>query len=435
MISKRNALVTLMFSISTFFSCSIVSQTQRTVTKTPQSSNSDDTSLVESILATNPDFFDSILKNRKQLNVQVIYTQIDRDKNGNANLQNHYFNLDTSSYYYPASTVKLPVVLLALQKLNELKSKQIGPLTTMLTDENYSGQSQVFNDPTTPDGRPCIANYIKKILMVSDNDAFNRLYEFLGQDYINEELKNKGYADAQIIHRLNIFLTEEENRHTNAVTFYDNNDQVIYQQEPHRSNLKYATRRDSLGKSYYSGNKLINRPMDFSKKNRLNLLSLHKILLSIVLPENCKPNQRFDIGESDRQFVLKYMSEYPTESTYPPYGDDTANYWPAYGKFLLFGASKDKPPVNLRIFNKIGDAYGQMIDAAYIVDFKNNVEFLLSAVIYCNSDGIINDDNYNYETIGLPFMKHLGQTIYNYELKRKHSAPPNLHSLIFTYDK
>ena len=52
----------------------------------------------------------------------------------------------------------------------------------MITEKGFSGQTAVYNDPTTPDGRPTIAHYMKKIFLVSDNDAFNRLYQFLGRN-------------------------------------------------------------------------------------------------------------------------------------------------------------------------------------------------------------------------------------------------------------
>ena len=130
-----------------------------------------------------PQYFDSVLQNRKEWNVQVIYTQVNRLQDGSPELEHHYFNMDASRYFYPASTVKLPITLLALQRLNELKQKGIDRNTTMITETAYSGQSVVYNEPTTADGKPSIAHYIKKILMVSDNDAFNRLYEFLGQEY------------------------------------------------------------------------------------------------------------------------------------------------------------------------------------------------------------------------------------------------------------
>ena len=175
--------------------------------------------------------------------------------------------------------------------------------------------------------------------------------------------------------------------------------------------------------------------MDFSKKNRLGLEELNRILVSIIFPENLKAGERFNISEDDRQFVLKYMSQYPTESQYPPYAADTANYWPTYCKFLYYGAAKENPDANIRIFNKVGDAYGHMIDAAYIVDYKNKIEFFVSAIIYCNSDGILNDDQYDYASVGKPFMKNLGRVVYDYELKRKREIKPDLTAFLFTYDK
>ena len=184
---------------------------------------------MSSLLKSYPQFFDSILKNKKELNVQIIYTQIDRKANGNPVFTDHYFNVNANNYFYPASTVKLPVALLALQKLHELNIPGLDMNTTMITETDYSGQTPVYNDPTTEDGRPTITNYIKKILLVSDNDAFNRLYEFLGQEYINNTLHKMGYDDAQIIHRLNISLNEDENRHTNPVKFYDASGKIIYE--------------------------------------------------------------------------------------------------------------------------------------------------------------------------------------------------------------
>jgi hypothetical protein len=92
-------------------------------------------------------------------------------------------------------------------------------------------------------------------------------------------------------------------------------------------------------------------------------------------------------------------------------------------------------PKNIRIFNKEGDAYGQLLDVAYIVDFDKNIEFFLSAEIYCNQDGVINDDKYDYETIGYPFMKNLGKVIYDYEVNRKRAYYPDLSSFKLTYDK
>lgn len=383
-----------------------------------------------SILASYPQYFDSILKNKDELNLQIIYTQIDRKKNGRPLFTDHYFNVDTGRYYYPASTVKLPVALLALQKLHELNIPGLDMNTTMITEADYSGQTEVYNDPSTTDGRPTIAHYIKKILLVSDNDAFNRLYEFLGQEYINNSLHKMGYTDAQIIHRLNISLTEEENRHSNPIKFLDNSGNIIYEKPAGNSQLVYAQRDTKMGKGFMRGDEVVNEPFDFSKKNRLSLQDLHSILRSVIFPEEVPKQQRFGLTKEDYAFIRQYMSMFPRESGYPPYD---SSYMDAYSKFLLWGEEKEKQPGDTRIFHKSGDAYGFMIDAVYLADFKNNIEFMVTAEIYANSDGIFNDDHYDYETIAYPFFKHLGQVIYDYELKRKRDHQPNLSSFHFNY--
>jgi hypothetical protein len=390
---------------------------------------------ITNLLAGYPRYFDSILKNRDALGIQIIYTRIDGGKKGKIKFTDHSFNLDPGRYFYPASTVKLPVAILALQKLNELKIAGLDKNTMMITGTDGDDQTGVNNDPSTSNGPPSIAHYIKKILLVSNNDAFNRLYEFLGQEYINNSLHKLGYADAQIIHRLSISLSEEQNRHTNPVEFYDSTGRLVYKKEAERCKMVYAernTKSDSyrMGTGYYSGQTLIHEPFDFSKKNRMPLQYLHNIVRSIMFPDEVPELQRFNLTAEDYDFLRKYMSMLPQESKFPFYS--STEYWDSYVKFLLYGSEKGTTEPAIRIFNKVGDAYGFMIDAAYVADFKNKIEFQLSAVIYCNSDGIFNDDKYEYDGLGLPFMKHLGQIFYDYELKRQRKKT-NLSRFIFQY--
>lgn len=114
---------------------------------------------------------------------------------------------------------------------------------------------------------------------------------------------------------------------------------------------------------------------------------------------------------------------------------DSSQNYDAYCKFLMYGADKNIViPNTIRIFNKIGIAYGFITDIAYFVDFGNNIEFALSATIYLNNDGIFNDDKYEYETIGFPFMKNLGKEIYDYELKRERKFKPDLKKFELDYN-
>ncbi|PWT97396.1 MAG: hypothetical protein C5B52_13960, partial [Bacteroidetes bacterium] len=330
---------------------------------------------MEELLGKYPQYFDSLLKNRDQFKIQIIYTQIDRGANNNPHFKNFFYNVNDKNYFYPASTVKMPTALLALQKLNELKIDGLTKNTTMITDRGYSGQTPAYNDPSTIDGRPSIGQYVRKIFLVSDNEAFNRLYEFLGQGYLNDQLHKMGYDDAAILHRLEVSLTEDENRHTNPIQFRDQNNKIIYEQPMQFNETAFASRQDSVGKGYYRQGQLINGAMNFSGKNRLPLEDLHNILKSIIFPQSVSAKQRFNITKEDYQFVRKYMSELPRESKFPPYD---SSYHDAYCKFILLGSEKQaKLPDSTRIFNKVGDAYGFLIDVAYVADFKNKVEFMV----------------------------------------------------------
>ena len=434
----RNYLLILtgFFILIFFVSCSPSKKTKAIVadipTKASEAIDNKEDVFFTGLFKQQPELMDSVLLHRKDWNVQIIYTQINRSTNGIPSLTHHYFNHTNARYFYPASTVKFPVVLLALEKLHELKIKGLDKNTTMITEADYSGQTAVYNDPNSSDGRPTVAQYIKKILLVSDNDAYNRLYEFLGQEYINTALFKKGYTNAQLLHRLNIFLSEDENRHTNPVNFYDSSNQLIYSKPLLFNKQTYAKRNDKMGKGYFSKGLLVNEPMDFSKKNKIELNDLHQILLSLVFPHAVKASQRFNITDADRRFVLQYMSQLPSESVNPSYD---SSYYDAYAKFILYGSEKGNLPKNIRIFNKVGDAYGQLVEVAYVVDFEKNIEFMVSAAIYCNKDEILNDDKYDYNTIGFPFFKNLGRILYDFETKRKRNFQPDLSPLIFTYDK
>jgi len=370
----------------------------------------------------------SFVRQKDELHLQVIYTRIDRDAKNNPHFTDYTFNTESGQYFYPASTVKMPISFLALEKLKQLQDKGINKYTTMVTDSSYQGESVVYTHPTAQDSKASVAQYIKEIFLVSDNDAFNRLYEFLGQSYINTQLQNKGLIHSYIRHRLAVVLNQEQNRHTNPVHFFDTAGNLLFSQEAQYSSFAFPSFNDKLGRGYYSGNQLVNAPFDFSLKNHVSLQNLHQTLKSFLFPSSVSSFQQFDITEDDRQFVLRCMSSFPRESQYPSY--DPKEYPDDYCKF--FGR-KMFPNNNIRIFSKSGWAYGFLTDIAYVVDFEHHVEFMLSATILCNSDGIFNDDHYDFEQTGYPFMQQLGYAVYQYELQRKRNHQPDLSAFRFDY--
>lgn len=387
--------------------------------------------LIMRLISENKQLFQGIAGRENELHIQVIYTQIDRDRKGRPVFTEHRYQAGPDRYYYPASTVKLPVAVLALQRLHELGIPELTRKSAMLTGSAGGKQTSVQTDSSAPGGKPSIEHYIKKILLVSDNDAFNRLYEFLGQAYINNSLHEKGYVNAEIIHRLESNLTEEENRFTNPVSFFDDKGNLLFEQPAQQSEYRYADRDCKMGKGFIKNGELINEPFDFSKKNRFTLDELQMLVRTIMFPESVPEKSRFNLTTDDYLFLRRYMSMMPQESVSPLYKQP--DYWDTYVKFLFYGSEKGAAVPGIRIFNKVGDAYGFLIDGAYITDSTKGIEFMLSAVIYCNSDGIFNDDKYEYDETGLPFMKNLGRVIMEYERTRVRKHKPDLSQFAFHY--
>ncbi|HEX9956262.1 MAG TPA: serine hydrolase, partial [Fibrella sp.] len=399
--------------------------------------------LLVNLLNSRPELFKSTLTAKAPdgspaHDVQIVYTQINRDAANRPSFKTYRYQVDRDRYFYPASTVKLPAVLLALETLNALG---INRKAAMMTDSAYARQTQVRVDATAQNGLPSVDQYVRKILVVSDNDAFNRLYELIGQCAFNERMAEKGYVDTRIVHRLSIPLTADQNARTNPIRFLDQAGtllkslpaQVCDQIPKAPANLSPILRGTGYMVATSKGDSLVKRPFDFTAKNAFPLDEQHTLLRALLFPETVAPNQRFNLTRDDYRFVYQYMSQLPRETRYPNYRADTSLY-DGYGKFLLAGDQKSPISASIRIFNKIGEAYGYMIDNAYIVDFDKGIEFMLSAVISCNSDGVFNDGTYDYETIGFPFMGNLGRLVYDYEAGRKKIHKPDLSLLKLAYD-
>ena len=124
-----------------------------------------------------------VMNNPEEYRLQIIYTQINRKSGNRPVFTDYYYHVSPDQYFYPASTVKMPAAFLALEKLNRLK---LDKYTPMYTDSLAGITTAVTEDTSSENAQPSVAHYIKKIFLVSDNDAFNRLYEFIGQEEFNQ---------------------------------------------------------------------------------------------------------------------------------------------------------------------------------------------------------------------------------------------------------
>ena len=323
---------------------------------------------------------EKLLNTIKNNNIQVKLTVIDSTEN----FIEFEYNIDTNKYFYPASTVKLPIALFALEKLNENKILSIDT-PFMLEDDTL---------------KTTFKNELEKVFILSDNQANNRFFEFIGQDYINKKFKAKGFFNSTIFHRLS---TSNSSKLKGKKVNFFTNDSIISFKNNNKEPEKLKLKNIKKGKGYInSTGEMIKQEMDFSKKNYISITDLHRIMKILFFPKKFKEEERFNLTNKQREILFNYMSGYPKDFGYNP---DEFPYY--FNKFFIYGDKELEFDENIIIYNKVGFAYGQLSDVAYIK--KKNVSIILTATIDVNTNKIYNDDKYDYDSIGFPFLAEISR--------------------------
>ena len=347
-------------------------------------------------LASENQAIKQVMDSLHRYEVQVKFTEIDR-LNDRIVFKDHDFQVDDNNYFYPASTVKLPVAVLAMEKLNQLDSMD---RDTRFYVEGDSVETTFGTD-------------VSKIFVISDNEAYNRLLEFLGQDAINKTLRQKGISPVRISHRLSTDNADEITSKP-LIVYLDDSTTTMLKGTINTAPKPLKISKINKGVGFYSDSSLVNEPFGFALKNYYPINAQHAVLKRIIFPEAFSESERFDLSDAQRKFIREAMHTLPKQAGYDP-----VEYYDSYVKFFIFGDTRKDMPEYIKIYNKVGYAYGTLTDCAYIKDTKNDLEFLLTATLLVNKNGIFNDDTYEYDEVGIPFLAQLGREIHKYELNRK----------------
>lgn len=354
-----------------------------------------DVALEQRIRAAASPALKNVLDHPEIYQYQLIYTEITRNSSNQPVFRHQYLNVSDSLYFNPASMVKFPVALMAMEKMDSLRSLGINPLTLLKTDSSAPKS---------------LLELVREAMIVSDNVAYNKLFQFLGQEAINVRLQEMGYTGSRITRRF-IPLTPEQHRVTEAVQLLTSDGRLLLELPAKKSAFPFDfSRRILVGNAHYNwSDSLVQEPFDFTTHNRMPLRDMQQVLQSFLFPSSVPEHQRFHLSDETRKLMLDAISELPSESRFPVF--DTTEFFDSYSKFFLFRDGKRKVPDHIRIFNKTGWSYGYLIDVAYILDKSSKREFMLSGVIYVNSDGILNDNRYEYDSIGYPFFREIGEIL------------------------
>ena len=364
---------------------------------TPSCAKKEITNPIENILNTSDEAaIRQVMDHLSDHEVQIHFSQIERE-NGNVRFRDYIFQVEDSTYFYPASTVKLPIAVLALENV--------------AGTDNFDHNTKFYVEGDTVE--TTIAEELIKVLAVSDNKANNRMFEFLGQDRINQRISSLGVGPSRFSHRLSTENADDVT--TRPLIIYLNDSTTTSLHSSINREIKPLKMKGILkGKGYIDDDLLIDEAFDFSLKNYYPISTQHELMKRLIFPEQFEDSEILHLGAIERELLLEAMWSPPRVQGY-----DEEEYYDGYVKFFIYGDTKERIPEHIKIYNKVGYAYGTLTDSAYIVDQDNQVEFLLTATILVNDNGIFNDDNYEYESIGIPFLAALGREIHRFEIKRK----------------
>ncbi len=324
-------------------------------------------------------------------------------KKGAKQWQMSSWQLTPERWFSTASVAKMPIALLACEKIAALGlglDAKIG-----FTQPPIGGEW-----PTDEPDFEALSRTLSRIFTISENPPFNRLYDFLGVDAMHERLTALGYPSARLISRMSAPVVD--NARTRAGQVQDANGGMLFAFPERVGSIRPFVYGEALvGKGFMADDGgIVPGPHDFSKANFISLEDTQQMLKAIVFPESVPVAQRWAIPEPMRRQLLEIMARMPRESTDPVY--DATEYYDGYARFFMIGDGKADKPGGLHLVGKVGEAYGYLTDVEYISEHGSDLELLLSANIYVNADGIFNDDVYEYETLGYPFLAALGRAVW-----------------------
>ena len=265
------------------------------------------------------EFLSEILKNKEQYEIQVLFTEINRNKDGEPEFTDFQFQVDEEKYFYPASTIKLPIIVLTLNKINELRLEGIDiNLKSKIKLKSYNKKQKiVINDSITS-----FQNLISKVFLTSDNSAANILIDFLGYNYFNSKMKKEGYANTYLNHKFS--PDQNVNNNWEIQTLKDDiissKDEQIFIKSNNISGLLKGDRTLKDGKVSIG-------PLDFSYKNRFSLLDMHTFIKKIIFTEKSNNQNYFNLNVEDYDFLRYWMSRFTYEDNGKKYEDDGPTDW------------------------------------------------------------------------------------------------------------
>lgn len=350
-------------------------------------------------------YFAEAEEHRVQLLVRVVPSR------GEDISETHRFRVD-DEYVYPASAIKTFASVAALR----LVESQAGvdartPMARCLPDEETRiVRCRPWRDSSDIEtGVLTVRHAIRRMQLVSDNRAFRTLYDLVGHERLHRHLWSLGFSTLRLQHRMGEHAIRS--RHSPRVELWP------VERQPFTIPARLSTLElapltvpgMALGRYHLDARGEVHEgPMSFAKKNAVGLEDLQALMVALIRPDQAGSLGVEDLGLSreDRADLLQAMTIDPGTSKNPRYLRHQQSV--LHHKPLLPGLLKHLGKRHLRYVNKSGRAYGFHVENAYVEDQRSGRGLFVTATIYANPNGIVNDDDYGYARTTVPFYEALG---------------------------
>jgi hypothetical protein len=348
--------------------------------------------------------------------LQILISAVRTNAAGQPALERFGYRL-AAEYFYPASTIKLCGAIAALQEIEQLAREHAAPDLLEVPIEIaplFPGDAlQTQDESNRAGGKITVGHEVRKLALVSDNPAFNRLFDLVGHEGLNRRMHQLGLSSVVINHRLSETRTIADPLGSAEVNFLLPAAKISVPARTSRLLLTNQAAGLAIGTGYRKGEELVPMPMDFTRRNGISLRDLQDLLIKLARPDIDLGTPGLELTPEHRRFLLQAMTEYPRESTNPVY--EARTFPDEFSKFLLPGVRRIFPDTasgkRIEITGKNGLAYGFSIDNSYLFNPANGRAVFVTVTIYTNADGILNDDQYEYATVAEPFLADLGEWV------------------------
>ena len=354
--------------------------------------------------------FSHWLARADELRLQILVAQVVPRDGGAPSFEEHGYRVD-AEYVYPASAIKTFLAICTLRALRALAERhgvELDASARILRcrlSRPGCEPPEADEDEDRGEGerkkheKLWVRQEIRKLLLYSDNDSYDRLYDIAGHRELNEDAAALGFSSVRFHHRMNAPASRSKvlrrlmllPRGGPAVTIPLRKSDFEPQPTP--------AARLSLGKAHFSDRGRVAEPMSFANKNYASLRDMQRLNLSLLFPASSRAVE-LGLTAAERALVVEAMTGQlrPVRSA-------------ARHKPLLPGVLEVLPAERLRYVGKSGRAYGFHLENAYLEDKQSGRGLLVTAVIYANPNGVLNDDDYDYDETSKPFFRARGRAL------------------------